>query len=46
MLLEDMFKNTWQNHPDYGALRISLEQVVQIANFINQQKKNMRKLKS
>lgn len=39
MLLRDLVKHTWEDHPDYTALKQAVARVEDIAGFLNEKKR-------
>lgn len=39
LLLADLIKHTWSDHQDYSNLKNALEKMEEVANFINEKKR-------
>lgn len=46
MLLQDLSKNTGQDHPDYKNINIALEQMKEVALLINEAERSWSKVKA
>lgn len=46
LLLKDLVKHTWKDHPDYEKLASALEKIAGVAEYLNEQKRDAEELKN
>eukprot|EP00012_Vannella_robusta_P005789 CAMPEP_0206209004 /NCGR_PEP_ID=MMETSP0166-20121206/16632_1 /ASSEMBLY_ACC=CAM_ASM_000260 /TAXON_ID=95228 /ORGANISM="Vannella robusta, Strain DIVA3 518/3/11/1/6" /LENGTH=95 /DNA_ID=CAMNT_0053630281 /DNA_START=442 /DNA_END=726 /DNA_ORIENTATION=+ len=44
LLLKDLFKHTWEDHPDYANLKQAAEKMGEVIEFLDQKKRESENL--
>lgn len=45
MLLKDLVKHTWEDHPDANNLNVALQKITEVAEYLNEKKRQAEMLK-